>query len=48
MGEAFFLCTRQTENGHEWELYVAAVFADEAVKKAIIFWYGKAPKYINK
>ena len=46
--EGFYLCTLTTAQGYEWMVYVAALFRDEAVRKAIRFWYGKDPKFIKQ
>ncbi len=46
--EDFYLCSQPTAGGHTREVYVPALFPAEAARKAIRFWYGKDPKYINK
>ena len=43
-GEAFFLVTLVPEAGYPHEVYVAALFADEAAQKAYKFWHGKTTK----
>ena len=43
-GEAFFLVTLVPEDGYPHEVYVAALFADEAAQKAYKFWYRKSTK----
>lgn len=47
--ENFYLCTVPSYNGQgKWEIYVVALDPEEAVQRAIRFYYGKDPKRINR
>lgn len=46
--EDFYLCSQPAGGGHIRKVYVAALFPSEAAKKAIRFWYGRDPEYINR
>lgn len=43
-GKAFWLVKLVPDAGYPHEVYVAALFADEAARKAFKFWYGKSTK----